>query len=124
MPEQIKVTVSIPPRCLSPNSRAHWRTTTSAKKRVRNEMALMLRLAIAEAAHWPYVRMDVEWIGKTANVKRMDSDNAIATLKTHIDCLQAHGLIMNDHTVRIGTMALSVDKTNPRLIITLTREDS
>lgn len=117
------IAIGIPNRCLSPNARPHWAQKNKAKQVVRDEVITRLREAIAEDQHWPACRIDVAWYGETKQVLRMDSDNIWGSLKTHRDCLEQHGLVKNDNTVRMGKIHVEVDVENPCVVLVLTREE-
>lgn len=111
--------LSIPHQSLSPNSAGHWGKKARHKKAAKEE-AIVEFTGVTTTPGWKVV-MNVAWFGATPSVMKMDDDNAWATLKATRDGI-AHALNINDKDMRQGTMRFEIDKTNPRLEISLTTE--
>lgn len=128
MPDQYTVAVPIPPKALSPNARPpHWAVKMKAKRDAK-AFALVEGLVVRGGTNAPilFARavLDVVWYGRTANAKRMDDDNAWASLKATRDGLCQAGYVEDDNDFRQGTMRVEVDKANPRVEITIRAGDA
>jgi crossover junction endodeoxyribonuclease RusA len=94
----ILVFLPMPPKELSPNSRAHWKRKASLVQATRGIAALQAR-KVALSEPWTKAVIDIKaW---TAN--RHDEDNLIAACKAMLDGV-AEGLGMNDRHFTIGTV--------------------
>ena len=126
--DSITVTIGIPHRALSPNGRAHWRTKAKYRKAQREASHMMAALSLDLTVYagwpnppkWPAATIAVQWFGKTANVLRMDADNAIGSLKGAIDGLADAGLLADDRGVTWLPPVFAVDKANPRVELVVT----
>jgi Holliday junction resolvase RusA-like endonuclease len=103
------ITVTIPgcpDAALSQNSRCHWRRRAAAVKQARSDAHVA-----ALAARWEYLGMFLGGalfdgpvrvsavIGWSKGRKRMDNQNAIACLKSHVDGLQDAAIVGDDKQV-------------------------
>jgi len=101
------LTVSAPARCLSPNSRAHWRSVSKAKKKLRGQAAVMSRAANAPE---PLASASCRATFYVKCRRRRDGDNALASLKAAFDGLQDGGLIADDSGLIHHPVRFVVDK--------------
>lgn len=123
MTKQYTITVPLPDKELSPNGRPrHWAVKERAKKRAKSFAVLNGLVARGGCGGPPLFAkavLDVVWYGRTAWAKRMDDDNAWASLKATRDGLCQAGYVEDDNDFRQGTMRVEVDKANPRVEITI-----
>ena len=104
------VTLSLPHKVLSPNSRAHWRTIAAKKKAYRAESGWAGKVA---GRSWcpplPWKRVVVQPVFYWPDKRRRDGDNANASLKSAIDGLQDAGIIEDDSGVVLKPPIFYVD---------------
>jgi hypothetical protein len=103
-----------PAYALSPNSRVHWRVKHKETAQAKHDTAYAIRYHEAEPIHGP---VTIHWGIYLARRRRfMDRDNAIATLKPHMDQLVASGIIDADTPdividIKITQFLYNVDHT-------------
>lgn len=122
---QITIIVGVPNRVLSPNGRAHWRTKASAKKLARAHGMIAAGFALngRPAPKWESATVVVRAWFKDKRSK-WDRDNAISSLKGHVDGIADAGILSNDRGLKWGEVDLSgIDKANPRVELTFTHEE-
>lgn len=110
------ITLSWPDKHLSPNDRSHWAKKSPIKSAYRNN------------AYWkaqkfgvtlPPERHHVTITFYPPNNKPRDIDNCLASLKSGLDGI-ADGLGINDKYFRPITIDFGVaDKSNPRVVISI-----
>ena len=113
-PAEVNVTISAAPVYeLSLNARKHWRTKHRATQTAKDTASLAL--IGSERIAGP---VELDWeIDLPRNRKRMDWDNAIATLKPYMDSLVIAGIIEDDKpdvVVRIGLKQTNYTKHRNR----------
>ena len=98
--QSLTLTVLMPHRCLSPNSRAHWARKVKHRQAARLDatQALAASLGGRPPPRWALIRFDVLVRGPGP---RMDDDNVTGILKATRDQL-AQELGVNDRAFRIG----------------------
>lgn len=117
--ESIKLTLSYPPRELNPNEKSHWAKKSAAVKAYR-------ALAQAEAIAVLNRRTPPRWLHAKAKIDQyhkstfMDRQNIIAAHKSSIDGLIDAGVLEDDRELAFDAVGRFVDKTNPRVEITIT----
>ena len=100
MSESVTFTVALPPKELSPNARAHWRSKNVAKQAYAEEVWIAGRqshedspncrqCAIEEAGGMPWWWAAVHLVKHSTH--ETDTDNVIASCKVLIDCLTTKG---------------------------------
>ena len=118
----MKVTLTLPPRDLSPNRRTHWGARSRAVKAHRGEAFLMTRKAmsgVGKGGHW--------WAEAGSDIliratffyrvkRRRDRDNAQASLKAALDGI-ADALGVDDCRFMMTAVELMVDADSPRVEI-------
>lgn len=116
----MKVTVPIPPRGLSPNSRVHWSRKATLTKKYRTECFLAASYAVNHGPEamkprpeWESATIWIFWFHRTKN--RPDPDNAKATLKAAIDAIVDAGILADDKHVTYPPIEFSKDADNPRV---------
>lgn len=85
------LTFPLPPKCLHPNARSHWKAKMRPKKNYRAEAALIASQARLSE---PFKRATVQLTFYLA--RKQDADNLLAWCKPLFDGLQDGGLIAND----------------------------
>jgi len=121
-PDTLTVTLSLPPKALSPNARAHWAAKAKAVQAYRGEAKLLARVAISEAG----LDVPAGW-GDEIMVRatfwfrverRRDRDNAQASLKSALDGI-AEAMGVDDSRFIMAPATLLVDATDPRVEVVL-----
>lgn len=113
----LKITLPIPPRDLSPNSRAHWRKKAADTKAYKETAYLVTREKFSEEfreANWSDAELVMTFYFKTKH--RRDRDNCIAWMKAGIDGI-AKGMEIDDAGFHYHSPAIEHDKENPRVEI-------
>ncbi len=119
---EITITIPLPDRVLSPNGRAHWGRIARAKKHAR-ELAYYLALQAGSAGErWEAADLVATFWHRTKRTR--DRDNALASLKAHIDGIVAAGLLKNDSGVFPQPVEFVVKKCcEERVELRFTRRD-
>ena len=119
----ITITIPIPHRSLSPNSRVHW---ARKAKHVKTARAIARLLSFTpqlkhetNALLWTNAISTVVWYAKTAT--HPDPDNALAMLKPYFDGMADAGVLANDRNLAHNPIRFEKDRANPRVQITITR---
>jgi len=120
----LAVTVSLPPKALSPNTRTHWAAKARAVKAHRGEAFLMAGRAVAgvdKGGQW-WAKVDTEILVRATFWfrvnRRRDRDNAQASLKAAMDGI-AEALGVDDSRFVMAPARLDVDPRDPRVDITV-----
>ena len=118
----ISITLPLPERALSPNTRVHWSRKAKAVKRYR-------RLAWATAAEASGPGMPEMWAKASVAIaayyptrRHPDPDNLIASLKAAFDGLADAGIVSNDRGLWPLRPEIFTDRANPRIELTITEE--
>ena len=94
----ITLTVPIPDRCLSPNSRAHWSRKAKATRGARLGAYFRAVKAMREAGikppQWDLAETRVTFYWPTAH--KRDADNAMRRMKPVWDGLEDAGVVADD----------------------------
>ena len=122
MDSKLLVTISLPPKALTPNARPHWAAKAKAVQAYRGEAKLVARGAIREAGldvppGWGDEIMVRATFWFRVN-RRRDRDNAQASLKAALDGI-AEALGVDDSRFVIAPATLLVDATGPRVEVVL-----
>ena len=118
MSTPLLVTVSLPPKALSPNARPHWAAKAAAVKKHKAEAEMLARLAITH----PRKRLPVRGflIVKPTFYYRVtrnrDRDNLQASLKAALDGI-ASALDIDDSRFLVEVASIEIDKDDPRVEI-------
>ena len=125
MNESIMIVLPLPPRILSPNCPAGTRggrfaRAAAAKKYKR--AAFFATLDAARGMRFEKASVAAKFYHKTS--RRRDDVNHLAMLKAAYDGIVQAGLIPDDDREHLRTIGAEffVDKKNPRVELTLTRE--
>ena len=121
-PDRLMVTLSLPPKTLSPNTRTHWAVKAKAVQLYRGEAKTLTRVAMREAGldvppGWTDEIMVRATFWFRVN-RRRDRDNAQASLKSALDGI-ADTLRVDDSRFVIAPATLLVDATDPRVEVVL-----
>lgn len=112
------VTLPLPLKNLSPNSRCHWRAKAAAVKAYR---------FAAKAAAWklggkPLEAAQVQCKFYFRDVRRRDNDNLLASMKSAFDGLVDAGVFVDDNQLTHLPVEQAKDSKNPRVEIHITTE--
>ena len=92
---QVTITLPMPHKHLSPNSRCHWAQKMTAKKAQRSLSALSIIGELKfERPQWSGA--DVAIAVTAPDKRRRDKDNILASLKAAFDGAQDAGLVADD----------------------------
>ncbi|CAB4165146.1 hypothetical protein UFOVP817_38 [uncultured Caudovirales phage] len=121
----ITIVLPLPDKCLSPNARVHWAKKAKVVKHMRVACKYLTTSAIAlygypERPNWTRATYKARFYWK--NNRQHDSDNAIASIKSALDGVADAGLVVNDSGLWPERPEFLIDKENPRLEITFTKE--
>lgn len=125
MNESVTIVLPLPNPVLSPNvaigSYGGRMKKATAAKRYRRLAREAIEAEVIETAPWDRVTVSAEFRCKTE--RRRDTDNAMASLKPAYDGIVDSGLVPDDDWVHMTrtTPTFVVDKDNPCLILTITR---
>jgi crossover junction endodeoxyribonuclease RusA len=91
----VNIDLPLPPKETNPNARSHWRPKAAATKRQRSAAAVLARQATQFACYgFPWKAATVQ--ATFYRGRRIDADNALASLKASFDGLADAGIIAND----------------------------
>lgn len=117
--QSVTITIPIPPKACSPNSRAGWRAKAAGVAQQRLDASMYATSQFRGMGPlWPRVRLTVRWFAKLEHY-HLDYTNVIASLKGAEDGLQDAGVIQNDRGVEGSDLIRLVDKAKPRVEITV-----
>lgn len=125
MAEALLLTVSIPPRTLSANARAHWAVKMKATKKTRIESWASVQIAMHEQqvkGGWKTADCQVVWFARDA--RRRDKDNLLHSLKATFDGLVDGGLLVDDAGITHLPLSIEIDPTRPRVELHLRQTDA
>lgn len=116
----IKITVGIPARVLSPNTRCHWAVKAKATKSARIESWAATQIAMdGMKGNWVAAECQAYWYARDSRVR--DRDNCLASLKATFDGFKDGGLLKDDSGLIHLPLRLLVDSKNPRVELFLTK---
>ena len=122
--KEISITLPLPSRDLSPNSRCHWSAKSRETKRQRQIAHFMARAEI-QPRHEPWETADVKIVVTFPDRRNRDKDNVLASLKSAFDGVQDSGLIKNDSGLSFLPIEFTEpDKLNSGVVITFTKTTS
>ena len=122
--EALLLTVSIPPRTLSPNARVHWAVKMKATRKSRVEAWAAVQVAMHEQnvkGGWKGAECRVVWFARDS--RRRDRDNLLSSLKATFDGLVDGGLLVDDAGITHLPLAVEVDSKRPRVELHLRQTD-
>lgn len=118
----LSISLPLPPRELSPNSRVHWRRRAELTKLTRSDAAAVAALAMRQCG-FPFPWSDVElrtnwyWPDKRS---MSDDDNLIGRFKAVRDGIADAGVVSDDRWFQLDRPVQDVDKRAPRLDVIMT----
>lgn len=113
----MRVTLPLPPACLSPNARAHWRTKHKAARAYR---ALACAMTPKKGLAERWMRAQVQLTFYHAFRRERDADNALASMKAGIDGITDAGVVINDSGFSYLPVRFELDTRNPRVEVEIT----
>lgn len=120
--ETVKIVISLPPKCLSPNARVHWGQRSKANKEHRTEAAFNMDVGLLDTqlgGDWSTTTIKPVFFFNTKH--KRDRDNCSAMLKAArdgiADAMIRHGLVKDDSGFIPLPAALDYDKHLPRVEI-------
>ena len=123
--DSITITVPLPAKQLSPNSRCHWARKAEAVKNARQAAHILslqeLALHLTSPPLWAKAMSQLVFFFK-AN-RRHDPDNLLASVKSYFDGIADAGIMADDSGLGHHPVIIQKDKKNPRLEITITKGD-
>ncbi len=124
--QRVEVELPLPDGRIGPNGREGWRNKSKLVREHREWAYTATRAAMwplgPEAVYWPAARLDIEW--RFAGTQP-DQDNCWARMKCYLDGAIDAGIVANDRSVTIGTIALTrVTRPLQGVVITFTRIES
>jgi hypothetical protein len=119
----ITIVLPIPARKLSPNARVHWAEKAKLTKASRKvaHLAALEALNLRRPPGWVKAKMNVKAFFKTMNFP--DPGNFMASLKSSEDGIADAGIIVNDRALWPERPVFTKDSINPRIEITITKEN-
>jgi len=118
----ITIEMPHPPRCLSPNGRAHWGQKSKVGRQFRNLASNLFAIADESTDVWPRAKMTIRWFHKT--MRFPDTDNVIGSCKWIRDGIADTGIVENDRDITDIRVLFVKDKARPRVEITLEEIES
>lgn len=116
------ITVSIPPKTLSPNARVHWGAKAAAKKKAKEEAYLVAIASPIAGKMWGMASTHVVYYHKTN--RRRDADNFLSLLKATFDGIAQAGVVKDDSGFVHFPIRFEIDKENPRVEIKIEEMES
>lgn len=125
----IKITLRLPDAILSPNARvmskkgvfAKAGKTRAYRKHACDHMTLAMLASSLGPFPWPhaYIRFNFYF----ATNRNRDEDNFEARMKAARDGMADAGIVTNDRYFRMQRPTMQVDKENPRVEVTISRDE-
>ena len=117
----IIIVLPLPDKCLSPNARVHWAKKAKVVKAYRERAKWFCSLEVYRLKKpWQKAKYTARFY--FPDNRRRDADNAIASIKSALDGVADAGLVVNDSGLWPERPEFHIDKENPRLEITFTKE--
>lgn len=121
MPRTITITLPYPHKALSPNARVHWAAKARAAKQARRD-AMYAATAAMRQAGWkePATAATLRPVFFCRTAAKRDDDNFTAMLKPSRDGFADANLIANDSGFKSEPPEFRLDKSDPRVEVTIT----
>lgn len=125
MSETITIELPMPDGSMSGHAKGHWRKKASATKTMRYQ-ACVLAMATGKVPKEPWTQARIDYAFFLASDRRTDEANLIQRCKPYVDGIVDAGIILDDNwrALKTGSIVVSVDRKNPRVEITITKEAS
>jgi Holliday junction resolvase RusA-like endonuclease len=78
----------------------------------------------SHCAEWFWPSAKVRAVFYFRDHRKRDRDNALSSLKAHFDGLADAGLISNDSGLTHMPVVMNVDKSNPRVVLLIEKEET
>jgi crossover junction endodeoxyribonuclease RusA len=117
----ITITIPLPERALSPNTRVHWSRKAKAVKRYRR-LAWAASFDATPCTPERWAKASVAIVAYYPTRRHPDPDNLIASLKAAFDGIADAGIVANDRGLWPERPAIFTDRTRPRIELTITEE--
>lgn len=121
----ITIVMPLPPKCLRGNakppcSRRGAIGLAKTKQRVRGDayMLAMAEIGRVRAPRWSRATVTLKWYAQRSSWLP-DEDNAVRSVKHHIDGMADAGVVANDREICGWDVVREVDKARPRVEITV-----
>lgn len=125
MSEQITITLEMPHKHLSPNSRCHWAQKAKQRKIQRMASNLRIRQALGANCSPKWESANVQITVTPPDRRRRDKDNLEGSLKAAFDGAQDAGLIADDSGLTyLPVVIAEPDKANAGVTLTFIRTDT
>lgn len=113
---KIRLTLPLPPRDCSPNSRGHWSKKYHANReyRARAEMEAR-RIPAGKRLRWKQAMARVTFF--LPDAIRRDRDNLAASLKGAWDGIVSAGVLEDDSGLHHAPIQMEIDRERPRVEI-------
>lgn len=109
-PGSITIVMDMPPSAVGPNGNSTWQMKARLVSQIRTEAGWHIReqqMNHGITAPWPAATMHIRWV----SVGRLpDDDNAIGRCKAIRDGAMDAGLVLDDATIRVGTVTIERGK--------------
>ncbi len=121
----VKIVLPLPDAKLSPNARVHWLAKAKAVKKARGDAGLAACdaqrrfIPAGRCPMWKAATVQATFYRKTK--RKIDPDNALASIKAQIDGLRDAGLIADDSGLTHLPVKFCIDKADPRLELEVTK---
>jgi Holliday junction resolvase RusA-like endonuclease len=120
--ETITLILLLPAKCLSPNARVHPFVLAKAKRIHRDRARWATYDAIAgKTPRWLAATIQATFYHPQRRVR--DQMNLIGSLKAYEDGIVDAGLLADDEGVTWLPAIRCIDRDNPRLVLTITRQE-
>jgi len=117
---KIQLTLPLPAKALHPNARVHWAAKAKAVKAARRGAWIRAMEAILPGKPPRWDQAETRVVAYYATNRRRDSDGLASSLKSCWDGIADAGVVANDSGLRHTSPEMQVDRTNPRVEITIT----
>lgn len=116
----ITITVALPSKEVSQNARVHFMARARATLKQRTEAGVACLAASKSSPRWKKATLSIVAFFKT---KRWpDPMNFIGSLKATADGIEDAGIVANDSGLWPTRPVFATDKSNPRVVLTITEE--
>ncbi len=117
----ITITIPLPERALSPNTRVHWSRKAKAVKRYRR-LAWAAAFDATPCTPERWAKASVAIAAYYPTRRHPDPDNLIASLKAAFDGIADAGIVANDRGLWPLRPEIVIDRTRPRIELTINEE--
>lgn len=119
MSEPITIVLPYPPTELWPNKCSYFGMKKAKTKAQYRLIAKLAAMGAKPRGFQPLKEAEAQVTYYSAQKRRRDADNALATLKGAFDGIVDAKVLEDDHGLRHAPVAFCVDKENPRVEISI-----